>query len=113
MATKNEILNNSNEASHIDRNVKRLDAQINIPVTAKIPIKAEGVNGDIRIVNRNGKTYLYIKSNNNWSKRLFNKIEFKINKIDGTLFKYFHACKIFRSGKNWNIPKYYIKILPK
>ena len=41
----------------------------------------------------------------------YNQSGFKINKIDGTLFKYFHACKIFRSGKNWNIPKYYIKIL--
>ena len=63
----NENLNKSNEISHeinrVNRGVKRLDAQVNIPSSKKIPLKSEGVNGDIRIINSHGRTYLYVKSN--------------------------------------------------
>ena len=84
----NENLNKSNEISHeinrVNRGVKRLDAQVNIPSSKKIPLKSEGVNGDIRIINSHGRTYLYVKSNNRWQFTLFNdsKILRAIDLID-------------------------------
>ena len=49
---------NQQEIHDLKRGISRLDKQINLPVSNKVPMKNEGANGDIRIVAPNGKIIL-------------------------------------------------------